>query len=67
MLETSYNEGKIKGKIEDLLMLLEQKLGPIPPEIEKAIKATDNLDQINAILSNVFKINNWETLKKSLL
>jgi len=77
-LETSYHTGRnkginigekrgeIKGKIESLLMLLKQKLGPVPPEIEKSIREMDNIDQINEILSGVFEIDDWKTLNKKL-
>ena len=77
-LDTSYHTGRnkgikigekrgeVKGKIESLLMLLNQKLGPVPPEIEKNIWAMDNVDQINEILSRVFEIDDWETLNKQL-
>jgi hypothetical protein len=58
--------GEIKGKIEYLLMFLSQKLGAIPPEIEKAIKAMDNVEQIDELLSRVFETDNWDTIKKIL-
>jgi hypothetical protein len=67
-LETSYIMGKskgiIEGKIETLILQLNQKFGSIPLEIEKNIRAMDNLDQINEIFSRIFEIDNWEMLKK---
>ena len=67
-LETSYNmgksKGKIEGKIETLILQLNQKFGSIPLEIEKNIRAMNNMDQINEIFSRIFEINNWEMLKK---
>jgi hypothetical protein len=56
--------GEFKGKIESLLMLLKQKLGPVPTEIERNIWEMDNVDQINEILCRVFEIDDWETLNK---
>jgi hypothetical protein len=73
-LETSYNEGvkkgvikgRIEGKIEDLILLLNQKFGSIPSEIEKELWSIVSIDQINAILSHIFEVNDWEALKKYL-
>ena len=47
-------------------MFLSQKLGAIPPEIEKAIKAMDNVEQIDELLSRVFETDNWDSIKKIL-
>ena len=67
-LETSYNmgksKGKIEGKIETLILQLNQKFGSIPLEIEKNIRAMNNMDQINEMFSRIFEIDNWEMLKK---
>jgi len=59
-------EGLIEGEINALLIILKQQLGPIPPEVEQAIRALNNLEQINAILSSIFKIKDGETLKNYL-
>lgn len=64
--ENGIKKGIKRGEIKALLILLNQKLGSVPSEIEKSIKALDNIDQINEILSRIFEIDSWETLKKYL-
>jgi len=70
VLKTHRRQGEKRGekigKIKALLMLLNQKLGPIPPEIEYSIKAMDNVEQIDEILSRIFEIDSWEILEKYL-
>jgi hypothetical protein len=60
-------EGRIEGKIEDLLMLFSQKLGPIPADVEAAIRALNHLEQVNSILAHFMKINDWEALRRYLV
>jgi len=59
-------QGKLEGKIESLLLLFSQKLGPIPAEIEPAIRRLNDLEQIQGILAQFMQINNWEELQKFL-
>jgi hypothetical protein len=59
-------EGRIEGKIEDLLLLFSQKLGPIPAEIETALRALNDPEQIHRILAHFMEINDWEALRKYL-
>jgi len=60
-------EGKIEAKIEDLLLLFAQKLGPVPEEIDAAIRSSSNLDRLRTIMAHFMKINDWETLRKYLV
>jgi len=63
-------EGKKEGRLEasrDLaLLLLPQKLGPIPTEIEKKIRALNDVNRIQNIMARFMEINNWQQLKKYL-
>jgi hypothetical protein len=59
-------EGKIEAKIEDLLLLFEQKLGPVPEEVDAAIRSVNNFDRLRTIMAHFMKINDWETLRKYL-
>jgi len=65
-LEEGRIEGEIKGKIETLLLLFSQKLGPMPAEIEAAIRALNDADRVQAVLAQFLQINNWEELQKIL-
>jgi len=65
-LEEGKAKGRIEGKIETLLLLFSQKLGPIPAEIEAAIRALNDIERIRAILAQFMQINNWEELQKIL-
>jgi len=60
-------EGKVEGKIEDLLLLFAQKLGPVPDEIDAAIRSVNDLERIHTIMAHFMKINDWETLRKYLV
>jgi len=66
-LTTSHDLGKIEGKIEDLLLLFAQKLGPVPEEIDAAIRSSSNLDRLHTIMAHFMQINDWETLRKHLV
>jgi len=66
-LTTSHDLGKIEAKIEDLLLLFAQKLGPVPDEIDAAIRSSSNLDRLRSIMAHFMKINDWETLRKYLV
>lgn len=59
-------EGQLEGKIEDLLLLFAQKLGPVPVEIEAALRSVDDLDRLRGIVARFMKINDWDTLQKYL-
>jgi len=59
-------EGEIKGKIETLLLLFPQKLGPIPKEIEASLRTLDDAGQIQTILAQFMQINDWEALRSLL-
>ncbi|MDZ7290047.1 MAG: PD-(D/E)XK nuclease family transposase [candidate division KSB1 bacterium] len=59
-------EGRIEGQIEALLLLFSQKLGPMPAEIEAAIRGLRDLEHIQRILSHFLQINDWEALRKLL-
>ncbi len=62
--------GKVEGKIEEaqkvLLMLLPQKLGPIPPELYATILGLNDVDRIHAILARFMEIKDWQELKQQL-
>ncbi|MGH7455794.1 MAG: hypothetical protein ACRENG_30845, partial [bacterium] len=62
--------GKIEGKIEHgrhtLLLLLPQKLGPMPTEIEQAIRTLDDVNRIDVILSRFMELKDWQQLKQYL-
>ena len=71
MISTIFEEkGKIKGKLEEgrdtLLWLYSQKLGPIPMEIEQAIRALNDVNRIHDIRSRFMEINSWQQLKQCL-
>lgn len=78
VLETSYlrgksagkiegrMEGKLEGKRESLLLLLSQKLGQVPPEIETMINSINEVEQLDAILSMLSRFDNWESVRESL-
>jgi len=74
MLTTSYNQGKdegkiegrTEGKIETLLMLLSEKLGPVPSDIDAAVRALKGESQLDALLKRIAGITDWETLRALL-
>lgn len=79
VLKTAYDEGvkagmakglvkgeRIGGKIATFLKQFTHKLGSIPPDIEKTIRAMDNEYQIDSISSHISVIDGGETLKTLL-
>ena len=63
-------QGKIEGKIEagreSLLVIFPQKLGPMPAEIESAIRALNDLNRMRNIVAHFMEINNWQQLQQYL-
>jgi len=70
MVRTIFEQKRLEGEINEgrqtLLLLLPQKLGPTPPEIEGSIRALTDLDRIHSILTQFMKINNWHELRQLL-
>ncbi|MCI0617415.1 hypothetical protein L0244_30955, partial [bacterium] len=71
MITTLFEEkGKIKGKVEEgrdtLLWLYAQKLGPMPMEIEQAIRELNDVNRIHDIRARFMEINTWQQLKQYL-
>lgn len=64
-------EGKIEGRIEQgrntLQLLFSHKLGPIPTDVDAAIRAIDDPERINTILAHFIKINDWDALRQYLV
>jgi hypothetical protein len=59
-------EGKLEASRDLMLMFFSQKLGPTPPEIEKAIRALNDVNRIHAISARFMEINDWQQLKQYL-
>jgi len=63
-------EGRLEGKLEEgqdiLLLLLKQKMGPVPSEMEQAIRALNDLDRIHAIMARFMEIKDWNDLQQYL-
>lgn len=59
-------EGKVHEGQDMLLRLLPKKLGPVPPEVEDAIRALTDLDRIHAIAEDFFEIDDWQELERLL-
>jgi hypothetical protein len=68
--EEGWQEGWEKGKVQEgqdlLLRLLPKKLGPIPPGIERTIRALTNLERIHAIVEDLLEIDDWQELERLL-
>ena len=62
-----YSTFPIAGRIEALLLLLSQKLGPVPIDLETAISDLDDPSRIQALLVQLMNINDWEPLRALLL
>jgi hypothetical protein len=48
------------------MMMMPKKLGPMPQEIEKSIRALKDLDRIHDILARFLEIKDWRELEKLL-
>jgi hypothetical protein len=63
-------KGKSEGMIEQgrdlLLLLLPKRLGPMPAEIESAIRGLTDLDRIQSILVRCMEINDWREIEQLL-
>jgi len=59
-------EGKLEASRDLALLLLPKKLGPMPSEIEKAIRELNDLNRIQAIMAQFLEISNWQQLKQYL-
>ncbi|MFQ5630471.1 MAG: hypothetical protein ACE5I1_16995 [bacterium] len=68
--EKGQEEGREEGQINEgqntLLILLPKRLGPVPPEIEKSIRALTDLDRIHGILARLLEIKDWQELEQLL-
>lgn len=68
--EIAYNKGYDEGRIEEsqnsLRSTFSQKLGPIPPEIDEAIRGLNDIAQIRRILAQFTSINDWHNLRNHL-
>jgi len=59
-------EGEIKEGRQTLLLLLPQKFGPMPPEIEGSIRQLTDLDRIHSILTQFMKVSDWHEIRQLL-
>ena len=67
MIDTMLKElGRVEEGRDTLLMLLPQRLGPTPTEIEKNIRALNDLDRIHTILACFLEIKDWQELEQLL-
>jgi hypothetical protein len=66
---TDFGFKKIFGEeaqMETLLMLLSEKLGPVPADIDNAIRALKGEGQLDALLKRIAGITDWEMLRALL-
>jgi len=70
VLSASFDEGFDKGEINAgqklLLSFFSKKLGPAPSEIADGIRAFNDLERIDAIMTQHAVINDWQELQKYL-
>ncbi|MEK7728428.1 MAG: PD-(D/E)XK nuclease family transposase [candidate division KSB1 bacterium] len=59
-------EGKLEGKIEALVLILTQRLGPIPADTEKKVRALNDPKRIGDLLMQAVTMENWEALSDNL-
>jgi hypothetical protein len=58
--------GKLKHGQHILLLLLPQRLGPIPPEIESSIRGLTDLARIDSIMKQFLELRDWNEVKQLL-
>ncbi len=58
--------GKLKEGQPMLLLMLPKRLGPMPPEIESAIRSLTDLDRIHFIMAQLMEIRGWQEVKQLL-
>jgi hypothetical protein len=56
-------QGRVKGLQDALLLLLEAKYSPVPPETEAAVRATTRLRQLNRWLGRVLSAASLEEME----
>jgi hypothetical protein len=70
MVRTIFEQKRLEGMIEQgrdlLLLFLPKRLGPMPPEIESAIRGLTDLDRIQSILVRFMEINDWREIEQLL-
>lgn len=68
--QQGWNEGKIEGKIEEgrdlLLLLLPKRLGPMPQSLAQLIRAANELDRIQAVLTSLLELQSWQEVEQLL-
>lgn len=68
--EEGKEQGKLEGKLEAerdmLLVLLLKRFGPIPAEVEDAIRSSSDGKRIHDILVRFLEIKDWQELRELL-
>lgn len=63
-------EGEFIGKLSEgqnmLLMLFPRKLGPMPEDVERGIRALTDVNRIHEILTRFLEIDNWSEIRRLL-
>jgi len=62
-LAKGLEEGLAKGLADALLLLLSQKLGLVPDDIQAALLTLNDPEQLRTLLTHLMEINDWETLR----
>ncbi len=59
-------QGRIEAGRDTLLVVFPQKLGPMPAEIENAVRALNDLNRVRNIVKHFMEINSWQQFKQYL-
>lgn len=63
-------EGKLEGRLEAerdmLLVLLSKRFGAIPPDVEAAIRSSNDVERIHDVLVRFLEIKDWQELRELL-
>jgi hypothetical protein len=62
ILDEGRAEGLVLARQEDLLTLLQERFGPVSPELETRIRATTDPARLQAALRQVLRINSADEL-----